>query len=131
MSEENVELVREIYRAWEQGDFSLAEWADPSIEFMLGSGADEAIHRGTEAMGQAWAEWLRAWDEFRVEAHEFIDLGDDVLVLVAFGGRGKTSGTPVEGQFGGNLFSFRHGKVVRLATFTDRRDALEAAGLSE
>jgi ketosteroid isomerase-like protein len=94
MSHENVEIAREIYRDWERGDFSSVEWADPDIEFMLGSGADEAVHRGTEAIGQAWTEWLRAWDEFRVEAEKFLDLGDDILVLVKFGGRGKTSGTP-------------------------------------
>jgi ketosteroid isomerase-like protein len=131
MSEENVEIAREIYRAWERGDFSSVEWADPDIEFMLGSGADEAVHRGTEAIGQAWAEWLRAWDEFRVDAHEFLDLGDDVLVMVEFGGRAKKSGVPIEKMLGGNLLSFRNGKVVRLVTFTDRNDALEAAGLRE
>jgi len=126
-----VEIAREIYRDWERGDFSSVKWADPDIEFMLGSGADEAVHRGTEAIGQSWTEWLRAWDEFRVEAEKFLDLGDDILVLVKFGGRGKTSGTPVEGLLGGNLLSFRNGKVVRLVAFTDRNDALEAAGLRE
>jgi hypothetical protein len=45
-------------------------------------------------MGRAWAEWLKAWEEFRTEAREFIDLGDEVLVLIEFGGRGKTSGVP-------------------------------------
>jgi len=131
MSEENVETARRIYRDWEQGDFSSVDWADPDIEFMLGSGADEAVHRGTEAIGQAWAEWLRAWDEFRVDAQEFVDLGDDVLVMVEFGGRAKKSGVPIERMLGGNLLSFRNGKVVRLVTFTDRNDALEAAGLRE
>src|SRR5262245_2323883 len=131
MSQENVEIAEEIYRAWERGDFSSVEWAARDIEFMLRSGADEAVHRGTEAIGPAWEEWLREWDEFRVEAEEFLDLGDDVLVLVKFGGRGKTSGTPIAGLLGGNLLSFRNGKVVRLVTFSDRNDALEAAGLSE
>jgi ketosteroid isomerase-like protein len=131
MSEENVEIVREIYRAWERGDFSSNEWADPEIEFHLRAGPDEAVHHGVEAMGHAWREWLGAWDEFRVEVEKFLDLGDDILVLVKFGGRGKTSGTPVEGLLGGNLLSFRNGKVVRLVTFTDRNDALEAAGLRE
>jgi ketosteroid isomerase-like protein len=32
---------------------------------------------------------------------------------------------------GGCLFSVRDGKVVRFTTFTDREEALEAAGLSE
>jgi ketosteroid isomerase-like protein len=131
MSEENVEIAEEIFRAWERADFSSVEWADPRIEFMLQSGADDAIHSGIEAMGQAWAEWLRAWDEFRVEARDFIDLGDDVLVLVEFGGRGRASGVPTEAMSGGCLFSFRDGRAIRLTTFTDRAEALEAAGLSE
>jgi ketosteroid isomerase-like protein len=131
MSQENVEIAQEIFGSWERADFSSAEWADADIEFMLQSGADDAVHRGIEAMGQEWAEWLRAWDEFRVEAREFIDLGDDVLVLVEFGGRGKASGVPTEALLGGCLFSFRDRRVIRLTTFTDRAEALEAAGLSE
>jgi ketosteroid isomerase-like protein len=131
MSEENVEVAQQIFRAWERADFSSVEWADPGIEFTLQSGADNAIHTGIEAMGQAWAEWLRAWDEFRVEAREFIDRGDDVLVLIEFGGRGKASGVPTEAMSGGCLFSFRDGRVIRLTTFTDRAEALEAAGLRE
>jgi ketosteroid isomerase-like protein len=131
MSEENVEIAQEIFGAWERADFSSVEWADQAVEFKLQSGADESVHRGIEAMGQAWAEWLRAWDEFKVEANEFIDLGDDVLVLVEFGGRGKASGVPTEAMSGGCLFSFRDGRVIRLTTFTDPAGALEAAGLSE
>ena len=75
MSQENVEVVRRIFRAWEQGDFSSAEWADPGIQFHLRAGPDEAVHHGVEAMGHAWREWLSAWEDFETEACEFIDLG--------------------------------------------------------
>jgi ketosteroid isomerase-like protein len=82
-------------------------------------------------MGHAWREWLGAWDDFKVEACEFVDLGDQVLVMSEFRGRGKTSGMSIQAMAGAALFSLRNGKVVRLGTYTDRAEALEAAGLSE
>jgi ketosteroid isomerase-like protein len=131
MSEENVEIAREIYRGWERGDFSSTQWADPEIEFHLRGGPDEAVHHGVEAMRRAWREWLSAWNDFKTEPQKFFDLGDEVLVLAEFHGRGKASGVPTETMSGGCLFSFRDGRVLRLTTFTDRAEALEAAGLSE
>src|SRR5262249_6020374 len=131
MSEENVEIVRAIYRDWERGDFSSTEWADPEIEFHLRAGPDEAVHRGVDAMGHAWGEWLKAWNDFKTEPQKFFDLGDEFLVLAEFHGRGKTSGMPIETILGATLLSIRDGKVVRLGTYTDPAAALEAAGLSE
>ena len=131
MSQENVEVVREIYRLWEGGDFSSSEWADPDIEFVSGAGPEEAVHRGIEAMAEAWREWLSAWEDFKVEPREFIEAGDDVLVLTEFRGRGKASGISVDAMPGGSLLTFRDGKVVRLATYTDRAKALEALAARE
>jgi hypothetical protein len=94
MSEENVEVTQQIFRAWERADFSSVEWADPGIAFHIQSGADDAIHTGIEAMGQAWAEWLRAWDEFRVEAREFIDRGDMSWSLLSSVVAARRAGCP-------------------------------------
>jgi ketosteroid isomerase-like protein len=131
VSQENVEIARAISREWERGDLSSSEWADPDIEFVSGAGPDEAVHRGVEAMGRAWREWLSAWEDFQIEPREFIDAGDEVLILVEFGGRGKTSGASVDAMQGGSILSFRDGKVVRIATYTERAEVLEAWGLRE
>jgi len=130
MSEENVEIVRRLFRRWEQGDYASAEWADPEIEFVINT-PGSGTARGIEAMRDSWREFLRAWDGFHGISQKVIDAGDQVLVLNEFGGRGHGSGVPISGMRGAALFTFDGSRVVRLALFPDWDQALEAAGLSE
>src|SRR5436190_682712 len=125
MSQENVEIVRSIYRAVERGDYSSSEWADPDIEFVAPH--EERPMRGVEAMQRSWREFLGAWKDFRAEPEEIIDAGEQVLVLEKVGG----SGAPAEGLRSASLFTFREGRVVRLAQYTNRAKGLEAVGLRE
>jgi 2-(1,2-epoxy-1,2-dihydrophenyl)acetyl-CoA isomerase len=129
MAQDNVEIVRSILAAWESGDFSSADWADPEIHF-IPAGLGSETH-GIEALSRQWREFLDAWDEFATVPKQFLPAGDDrVLVLVRFQGRGRGSGTPVMDFEGGQLFSLRDGKVVKLALYSDTEKALDAAGLS-
>ena len=130
MSQENVEIVRRLYEQWREGDYSGTDWADENIEFVMRT-PEGGTARGIEAMRDAWRDFLRAWHEFRGVPREFIDVGNQVLVLNEFGGRGRESGVPIRGMRGAALFTFDGGKVVRLALFTDWDQAREAAGLSE
>ena len=128
MSQENVEIVRAIFVAWEKGDFSSGEWADPEIEFR--SVAEGGPTYGIAAMGRR-CEWLKAFEHFSTHPEEYLDTGNVVLVMNRFLGTGKGSDAPISDFQGACLFALRDGRVVRLVLFTDRRKALEAAGLSE
>jgi ketosteroid isomerase-like protein len=134
MSQENVELVRSIFPAWERGDYSSAEWAHPEIAFVIPDGPTPGSWTGVAAMAEVWREALSAFELLRGAAEEYRGLDDErVLVLMHFTGRGKTSGLDV-GEIairGLNLFHVRGGRVTRLVPYWDRERALEAVGLRE
>jgi ketosteroid isomerase-like protein len=135
MSQENVEIARSIYAAWERGDFfTSAEWAHPEIEFVIADGPAPGSWTGLASMAEGFREFLNAWERYRVEAGEYRELDDGrVLVLVHAYGRGKTSGLDL-GQVhakGAGLFHFRGGKVTRYVIYLDRERALADLGLSE
>ena len=129
MSQENVEIVREIHERWKLGDFSSVSWAHPEIEFSNPAALDEEVHQGIEAMAREWARWLRGFEDFRSEALEFFEAGDEVVTINRFSGRGRGSGVPIREIPGAARFVLRDGKVVQLAIYTDPERAFEDAGI--
>jgi ketosteroid isomerase-like protein len=133
MSEENVEVVREMYERREGGDMRVGEFVDPEIEFVrIGSELPDFAGEwhGTAGLRQATAEYLNVWDDYRFEVERVIDLGDRVLVLERHTARGKRSGASISQQVG-TLFTLRDGLIVRWEYYWERAEALEAAGISE
>jgi ketosteroid isomerase-like protein len=128
MSEANVEVVRGIFEAWSRGDFTSIDWADPEIEFSS-AGPDLDRHRGIEAAGRAWAEFLAAFDDLSIVAEAFHDAGDKVVVEQIFHGRGKGSGIPIDELPGGAVLTLRDGKVTRFEGHTTFEGALASAGV--
>jgi ketosteroid isomerase-like protein len=129
MSEADLELIRELHGRWEQGDFATAAFFDPRVEFVRIGGAGVAGEwRGIDQMSGAIAEWLQAWEDFRVEARRYIGAGDRVLVIQRQTARGRRSGLEYDHEIG-HLFTIRAGKIVRWESYWETGEALEAAGL--
>ena len=77
-------------------------------------------------------EMKRDWTSFEVRPEQFRDLGDDrVLVLGSWRAQGRGGEVLLEFPQAAWLVQYRNGKQVRLETFTERKKALETAGLSE
>ena len=126
--------MKSIYAAWETGDFSTADWADPEIDFEMVGGLTPGTWNGVAEMTEVWAGMLRAWDSLRAVPEEFRELdGDRVLVYLRNEGRGKGSGIELHGisAKSANVFTVRGGKVTRLILYWDRARAIADLGLSE
>ena len=90
----------------------------------------DSVYVGRDAVIQATRRYWGAWDEYSVEAHEILDAGPAVVVILRERGRGKGSGAPFESDHP-QLWTFRGDRIVRWESFQTRADALEAAGLRE
>jgi ketosteroid isomerase-like protein len=87
-------------------------------------------HKGWDGVLAFFGNQMEAFSEGWLEATEFIDRGDYLIVPYRFGGRARHTGLPVEFSFVA-LFSLQDGKVTRLEVHRTKADALEAAGLEE
>jgi ketosteroid isomerase-like protein len=130
MSQENVELVRGGFDAFQEGNLSgmLDLMADDLVTYR--ADPDDATYHGREGFLEATADWTEDFSEWSVIPEEFIDARDRVLVRVRQMARGEASGIPVEGQFW-FVFEVRGRRVAKVGFYIRRDAALEAAGLSE
>jgi ketosteroid isomerase-like protein len=129
-----VELVRSIFAAWERGDFSSSEWADPDIEFVRIDGPAPGRWKGSAEIAGGIREMLSAWKEFRLIADEYHELdGNRVLVLDHVIARGKRSGVDASHlrANAANLFHIAGEKVTRIVTYYDRQRALAELGVAQ
>jgi ketosteroid isomerase-like protein len=132
MPQENVEIVRRSFEAFQGGDYEAAMAAlDPGIEYDLTHFPDGQIYLGHDGVREAFRIWLGTWEDYRQVLDELIDLGgDEVLAVVREFGRGKGSGIEVERPTAG-VWTMRDGKAVRIRFYAGKAEALQAAGLSE
>src|SRR6202051_1812638 len=103
MSHENVEIAKGVVDAFNRRDvegfFALAasefEWFPAMAGTVEGGG-----YRGREGIEKYLADIGEAWEEYRVLAEEFRDLGDRVVMLGRIEGRGRGSRAWIDGVRG-------------------------------
>jgi ketosteroid isomerase-like protein len=133
MSQENVEVVRRSWAAWERRELeALFALYDPAIIWENHGGPIElrGTYVGHEGVRQTWRELLEPFENFDAHADQFIDAGNSVVVGWRIKGRGKASGIDVETS-GWSVHEVQNGFVVRVDLFQAKVEALEAVGLSE
>ena len=131
MSQENVEVVKAAFEAWNAGDMdALREMHDPDVIARPLEGWPEPWpYLGREAV-MRWFEQLReTWDVDALELiSDFIDVGDRVAVRWIW----RTAGYGPEANLEvTNIHTLRKGKILDIEYFWDHAEALEALGVSK
>jgi uncharacterized protein len=127
MSKENVEIVRSLYEGWLRGEVGL-DRLDPEIAMFESTtlpGAASAV--GIDAVRRYIESFAKYWEEIRFEPQEYIEAGDQVVVVARLLGRGKASGVAVE-RVWAYVWTLRERRVLRMDGFASREEALKAVG---
>jgi ketosteroid isomerase-like protein len=132
MSQENVEIVKAIFKAWEDRDPDAAlRLIDPSVEVDVTAaevwGERDIVH-GHDALQRFLTGLLEAWQELEFFPETFIEAGDEVVVHLRITGRGRGSGVFTE-RYGASVYTVRSGMVTRWRAFETLSDATKAAGI--
>jgi uncharacterized protein len=133
MSQANVEMTKRGLEAYNRRDVeALLEDLDPEVEWHPALpkllGGEATVYRGHEGVREFFRDTDDVLDEIDVEYSEIRDLGDRVFVIGRFRARGKASGAETESPIA-TVSDIRNGKVIRIQTYLDPKEALEAAGL--
>jgi uncharacterized protein len=130
MSQENVELVRSLYEGWLRGEIGLDK-LDPEISMVESETLPGAVSAyGIQAVERYMLSFSKHWEQIRFEPQEYVDAGDQVVVVARLIGRGKKSGVEVAHTWA-YVWTVRERKILRMVGYADRDQALDAVGLAE
>jgi ketosteroid isomerase-like protein len=136
MSRENVELVKGGWQVFDaEGlDAWLERFVAPDAVYVQDASVavpDLQTWYGWDGWRAALAVWWEEFDEWGVEVHDFLDAGDDRVVITwSDHGRGRRSGVLVE-RPGAFVHTVRDGRIVHTVQYGRPEAALEAVGLRE
>jgi ketosteroid isomerase-like protein len=129
MSEENVEVVRAAYEAWNRGDMdALRELYAPDVIMRAPEGWPEpGPFVGRDAVMRQFEQLRDTWDSDAVHPiGDYRDANDRVVVRQVWRGAGYGPGSDMEMTI---ALTVRNGSVYFIEYFWDHDEALEAAGI--
>ena len=133
MSEENVEIVRQVAAAFaEKGaEGTIPFFTEDNVIYSIPEWPDDSEYRGHDGLRRLTRQWTENFDDFGLDLHELHDGGETVVALYELIGQTKGSAIPMRMQIGAVFSGFSGGRVAQQRLFSSWEAALEAAGLSE
>src|SRR5436190_10775731 len=131
MSQENVEIVKAWYDAFNRDDWdAMVKDLAPGFEldFSRAVGPWRDVFVPDQAR-QVMREIRETFESARLEPHEFIEAGDLVVVPWAMHGRGR-DGIELVARFT-FVLTIRNEAIERMVMYQEKEDALEDLTVSE
>jgi ketosteroid isomerase-like protein len=131
MSQENVEIVRAAFEAWNAGNMNaLRELYDPdAISRSPEDWPEQGAAVGREAVIRGFEQLRDTWDADAFElTSDFMDVGDRVAVRCVWRGTGHGPELNLEMTC---VCTVRKARIFGVEFFWDHAEALEVLGLSE
>jgi len=132
MSQENADVVRANFEAWNAGNVdAMGERYDPNIIARPAEGWPEpGPFVGRDAVIR---QWKRQREDFQSEVlvplSDFIEIADRVVVRFIW--RGRTIHGPESKVELTGVYTVRKGRIFYIEYFWDHAEALETLGISE
>lgn len=131
---DKVGIVREVLDSINEGDLDQALAAaqeDFEADWSNSIAPHRGVYRGRQQVRKLFESFLEAWEEFRWEPQEIIEVDEARVVVVnRIRMRGRGSGVEVNAT-GAQLWTITGGKVRSVKIYQSKADALEAVGLRD
>jgi ketosteroid isomerase-like protein len=130
MSQENVEVVRRMCKAFLAGDVADALdvlHADVTWHGTIGGLEEGRTAHGHNEVIEGFIDSLRDWERHSLDVEAYLDAGDRVVVLWHERGRGKRSGVEVETRTA-VIYTVRGDEVIEVQGYMDRQQASKPWG---
>jgi ketosteroid isomerase-like protein len=127
MSQENVEVVRSAFAAFEDGDVERLHDLVTEDLIVYRAEPDDATSHGLDGLFELTADWTEGFSDWTVAAEEFTDAGPRVVVRVRQSARGGASGVPLDEDWW-FVFEVRGARIARMSIYAREADAVEAVG---
>jgi ketosteroid isomerase-like protein len=128
-----VQTLRAVAESAAQGDgIAWLRAMDPEVRLYPRSEEPgvRAVYEGWDGVMEYMTNWYSQWEDYEVEPVEFIDAGDEVLVVLRERGRMERQEIELEQEFS-HSFRLRNGLVTEWRMYDSHQQALEAVGLSD
>jgi ketosteroid isomerase-like protein len=125
--EANIETVRKAIDAFNRRDteaMAALGAKDFEYDWSRSMGPNRGVYKGVDGFLDFVNDQWGTFEDMRVEVHEFIPRGDDVIITITTHARGR-EGIPVSAN-SAQLYTFENGRLVRVTLYQDREEAMAA-----